>query len=235
MRCRKTRRLISASIDGPPDARGGAALEKHLDACPACREFEAELRAVVKTASRLERPEPSEDAWAKIRSGIERSAVISPVPPASRFRPSGFGGWSPVLRFAGAALLLIVLVASGVFLGVRLKEGRTGPSLNDQAAFTLAKLDEAEGYYMKALESLSEAFASQQGTLVPEVAEMFAKNLEVIDASIQACRRAVLAEPDDLEARNFLLAAYMEKVSFLNAALEYPQRIPAVLGPGRGF
>ena len=140
------------------------------------------------------------------------------------------------MRFAGAALVGVLLVASGVFIGVRLT-GQRGvrPSFSDQTAATLAKLDEAEGYYMKAIGSLSEVFASQQGALVPEVAEMFARNLEVIDASIQACRQAVLEEPDDLQARNFLLAAYMEKVSFLNAALEFPQRSPAVLDRGQVY
>jgi tetratricopeptide (TPR) repeat protein len=235
MRCRKARKIINSAIDGPLGTRTAAALEKHLETCPGCREFEAELRSVVRAASRLERPEPSEAAWAKIRSGIKRSAGISPVPAGSRFRPWRFG-WGPLsLRHAGAAFLGLVLIVAGLFFGIRLKEGRTGLSFNEQAEYTLAKLDEAEEYYLKAIGALGEAFATQQGTLIPEVAEMFARNLEVIDASIQACRQAVLAEPEDLQARNFLLAAYMEKVSFLNTALEYPRRTPAILDPGRGF
>ncbi len=236
MRCSKVKKLINAAIDGPLDSRSAAALEKHLETCPACRDLESEFRAVVGAASRLETPEPSEAAWAGIRSGISRSTVLSGVPPGSRRRRADFGWGSPALRFAGAALLGIILIASGVFIGIRLKGERgVGPSLGDRTAATLAKLDEAEGYYMKAIESLSEVFASQQGGLVPEVAEMFARNLEVIDASIQACRQAVLAEPDDLQARNFLLAAYMEKVSFLNSALEFPRKSPAVLDRGRVY
>jgi tetratricopeptide (TPR) repeat protein len=235
MRCRKANKLISSSIDGSMDSRSAAALEKHLASCPACREFAADLKAVVEAAPRLERPEPSEAAWTRIRSGIKESAAISPAPGKARFRPWALGWGSPALRFAGAAFVGLVLVASGVFLGIRMKRDGAAMSLGDRADFTLAKLDEAEGYYLKAIESLNEAFASQQGALLPEVAEMFARNLEVIDVSIQACRQAVLAEPDDLRARNFLLAAYMGKVSFLNSALEFPEKSPAVLDRGRVY
>ena len=98
--------------------------------------------------------------------------------------------------------------------------------------YTLAKLDEAERYYQKAIKSLSEAFAAEKGTMVPQVAEMFEKNLSVIDATIQACRQAVLKEPDDLLARNYLLTAYMDKVSFLDTALESQRQAPGV--PTRG-
>jgi tetratricopeptide (TPR) repeat protein len=235
MRCRKANKLISSSIDGSLDSRSAAALEKHLAACPACREFAADLNAVVETASRLERPEPSEAAWNRIRSGIKQSAAVSPAPETPRFRPWTLGWRSPAVRAAGVAFVGLVLVAGGVFLGVRMKRDGAAMSPGDRADYTLAKLDEAEGYYLKAIESLSEAFTSQQGALIPEVAEMFARNLEVIDVSIQACRRAVLAEPEDLQARSYLLAAYMEKVSFLNSALEFPEKSPAVLDGGRVY
>jgi hypothetical protein len=56
--------------------------------------------------------------------------------------------------------------------------------------------------------------------LAPQVVELFERNLGVIDATIRACRAAVLAEPDDLQARSYLLAAYTEKVTLLDSALD---------------
>ena len=50
--------------------------------------------------------------------------------------------------------------------------------------------------------------------------ELFDRNLSVVDATIQACRAAVRTEPDDLEARNYLLAAYTRKITLLDAALD---------------
>ena len=89
---------------------------------------------------------------------------------------------------------------------------------------TLAKLDEAERHYQQAIRALSEAFASERGTLPPQVAELFDRNLSVIDVTIQVCRAAVVEEPDDLQARNYLLAAYMNKVTLLDAALDLQKR-----------
>ena len=101
------------------------------------------------------------------------------------------------------------------------------------ATLTLAKLDEAEGHYQAAIRALSEAFASQKGVLVPQVAELFDRNLAVIDATIRACRRVVLEEPDDLQARNFLLAAYTEKVTLLDSALDLQRQGREAVGKGK--
>lgn len=56
------------------------------------------------------------------------------------------------------------------------------------------------------------------------MAELFDRNLTVIDATIQACRQAVLDEPDDLEARDFLMAAYTRKITLLDDALDLQRR-----------
>ena len=53
-----------------------------------------------------------------------------------------------------------------------------------------------------------------------EIAEVFRNNLKIIDASIIACRQIVLQQPDNIDARGFLLAAYREKVDFLQEMME---------------
>jgi hypothetical protein len=77
---------------------------------------------------------------------------------------------------------------------------------------------------MDAIRSLTEAFATGKGSLPPEVSEVFERNLSVIDATIQACRRSVLEAPDDLEARNYLMAAYTQKITLLDSALDLQRR-----------
>ncbi|MBE0713857.1 MAG: hypothetical protein IH583_15900, partial [Candidatus Aminicenantes bacterium] len=143
-----------------------------------------------------------------------------------------FGLGVPALRHAGVAALAVVLVVTGVVIGLRL--GRQGtPARSDRGEeYTLAKLDEAERYYQQAINSLSEAFASQRGVLVPQVAELFDRNLSVIDATIQACRRAVLEEPDDLQARSYLLSAYTEKVTLLDSVMDLQRRDRETTGNG---
>ena len=233
MNCQRAQRYVSEYVDGALDRRRAAALERHLEGCAACRGLLEDFRAMKLAAAELPAPEPGDEVWSRIRTGLVRAAgsVRRPATSPAR-RLFGWGWTSPALRLAGAAALALVLVGSGVLIGTRI--GRKGGSVKpaDAETYTLAKLDEAEAYYQKAIQSLSEAFAAQKGAMVPQVAEVFERNLAVIDATIQACRQAVLKEPDDLRARNYLLAAYMDKVSFLDTALEFQRRngVPANQG-----
>jgi len=234
MRCRKAQEYISRSIDGELDARESARLERHLAGCGECRALEADLRRIVSGAARLDVPEPSERVWGAVRAGLEAGAVRpSGQNPRSERRPA-FGLGFPALKLAGAAALALVLVVSGLVVGRRL--GRVEAKLGPEArkAYTLAKLDEAERHYEQAVEALSAAFAAEKGALAPQVVELFDRNLSVIDATIQACRRAVLEEPENVEARDYLMAAYTQKLTLLDSALDL-QRGDRGAGPGKAI
>ena len=233
MRCRKANEYISRSVDGELAGRQAARLERHLASCGECRALLEDLRKIVGGATELDAPEPSDRVWRNIRTGLA-AADVKPLVEGISLEPRPlFGLGAPALRYAGVAALAIVLVVSGVVIGTRL--GRQGtPAGSDRGEkYTLAKLDEAEGYYQQAIKSLGEAFASQKGVLVPQVAELFDRNLAVIDATIQACRRAVLEEPDDLQARSYLLAAYTEKVTLLDSALDLQRQGRETMGTGK--
>ncbi len=222
MKCRKAQKMISSSIDSSLNGRRAEALDQHLETCASCREVLKDFRAISRTAARLESPEPSDEVWARIKSGLAEPQAAK----ESRGRDRGLAWGIPGLRFVGAAFMVLALVATGVIVGIRLSQPNEGLSFSERAKYTLAKLDEAERYYEMAIESLNEAMAAQKGSLGPEVTEMFERNLMVIDASIQACRQAVIEAPDDIEARKFLLAAYMDKVSYLNTVLDFPEETP---------
>jgi len=226
MRCRKAQEYISRSVDGELEGRRAARLERHLAACEECRAFAADLERIASGAAELAAPEPSDKVWRNIRAGLETGTVKPVMDGASLDRRPLFGLSLPALRYAGAAGLALVLVISGVAIGRRWgrTDVRLAPAPEAQEAYTLAKLDEAERYYEQAVQSLGEAFSAGKGTLPPEVAEIFDRNLAVVDATIQACRAAVLAEPEDLEARNYLLAAYTKKATLLDSALDLQRR-----------
>ncbi len=220
MTCHKSREYISRSIDGDLSERENSRLERHLTACDECRALREDLRKIVDGAARLETPEPSEKVWINIRAGLtrERAAGVIAGPGAAR-RPA-FGLGLPAFRYAGIAAAALLLVITGISIGRRLGRGPAPLGPEARESYTLAKLDEAESHYQQAIKSLSEAFSAEKGMLAPQVAELFDRNLSVIDATIQACRRAVLEEPDDLEARNYLLAAYTQKLTLLDSALD---------------
>lgn len=233
MRCRKTHEYISRSIDGELSRRQAARLERHLEACGECRALLEDFREIAGDAAKLDAPEPSDRVWKGIRAGLAAADLKPAREELDPARRPLFGLSLPVLRYAGAAALAVVLVVSGVIIGTRLGRQGTPAELDKGEKYTLAKLDEAERYCQQAIKSLSEAFVSQKGVLVPQVAELFDRNLAVIDATIQACRRAVLEEPDDLQARSYLLAAYTEKVTLLDSALDLQRRDREAAGKGR--
>jgi len=226
MRCRKAQQYISRSVDGELDGRRAARLERHLAGCDECRAFAEDMKRIASGAAELAAPEPSDKAWRNIRAGLETGTVKLLTEGASLDRRPIFGSDLAALRYAGAAALALVLIVSGVAVGRRWgrPDARLAPAPEARAAYTLAKLDEAERYYEQAVQSLGEAFVAGKGTLPPEVAEMFDRNLAVVDSTIQACRAAVLAEPEDLEARNYLLAAYTKKATLLDSALDLQRR-----------
>jgi len=226
MRCRKAQQYISRSVDGELDGRPAARLERHLAGCDECRAFAEDMKRIASGAAELAAPEPSDKVWRNIRAGLETGTVKLLTEGASLDRRPIFGSNLAALRYAGAAALALVLIVSGVAVGRRWgrTDARLAPAPEARAAYTLAKLDEAERYYEQAVQSLGEAFVAGKGTLPPEVAEMFDRNLAVVDSTIQACRAAVLAEPEDLEARNYLLAAYTKKATLLDSALDLQRR-----------
>jgi hypothetical protein len=233
MRCRKANEYISRSVDGELAGRKAARLERHLASCGECRALLEDLRKIVGGATKLDAPEPSDRVWRNIRTGLA-AADVKPLVEGISLEPRPFFGLgAPALRYAGVAALAVVLVVSGVVIGTRLGQQGTPAGSDRGEKYTLAKLDEAEGYYQRAIKSLGEAFTSQKGVLVPQVAELFDRNLAVIDATIQACRRAVLEEPDDLQARSYLLAAYTEKVTLLESALDLQRQGWETMGTGK--
>ncbi len=215
MRCAKARRLISEDVDGGLDARRSRGLRRHLESCPECRDVLADFEALVRDAGSLEAPEPPDRVWLRVKAGLQ-TAGREPAPAVA---VPGFAFGPARWRLAAAAFVALTLVAGGVLVGLRLT--RTGMAPADPERYTLAKLDEAEHYYQLAIKSLSEAFAAGKKDLAPEVAEMFQKNLDVVDLTIRACRAAVVAEPDNIEARDFLLTAYREKMTLLDRVLTY--------------
>ena len=220
MRCRKAREYISRTVDDELDPRRAERLERHLAECGDCRALLADLRKIIGGAAGLEGPEPSDKVWKNIRAGLEAGALRPGVEGAPLDRRPLFGLSLPDLRHAGVAALALILVVSGIVVGRRIERLDAKMSPEAREAYTLAKLDEAERHYEQAIRALGEAFAAEKGALDPQVAEFFDRNLSVVDATIQACRAAVLAEPDDLEARNFLLAAYTQKATLLDSALD---------------
>jgi hypothetical protein len=218
MNCAKAARWTSEYADGALDAGKSARLERHLESCPACRELLRDFRAMARDARRLDAPKIPAQAWTRIRARLRDGAAVPLGDKRPAFATSPLGGRR--FAFAAASLALMVVAVAALFFSLRKGKDLVVEGPDQQEQRTLAKLDEAECYYELAVKSLGEALAGEKGRLSPEVAEMFEKSLEVVDATIQACRQAVRSEPDNVQTRDYLLAAYKEKIVLMGDLLD---------------
>jgi anti-sigma factor RsiW len=212
MKCVAARELISEYTDGSLAPDREAELRAHLEGCRECRELARDFAAIVRGARSLASLEPSASVWSRIAA--EAREVRTEAAAETRLR-RGWPGtfWKPA-AWAYAAAALVLVVAAG--LVIRQKPWSTTAAAKEGSVeFTLAKLQEAQDYYEKAILALSEAVQSREEALDPRLAEVFNRNLAAMDETIQACRQIIRKDPDNLTVRAYLLTAYREKVNFL--------------------
>jgi tetratricopeptide (TPR) repeat protein len=212
MKCATAQELISDRLDGALAPDREAELKAHLEGCRDCRELVRDLASIVRGAKDLPSLEPSAAIWSRIAARVKeaRKAAPAAVPEWRRglerlWSPAGWG-------YAAAALLLVVV---GGFIFRQVQGPAAGKEKGRSVEFTVAKLQEAQGYYEKAIQALNEAVESQEAGMDPRLAEVFKRNLAAMDETIQACRQIIQQDPDNLTVRAYLLTAYREKVNFL--------------------
>lgn len=216
MKCSKARKIINDYVDDNLEAKKKSTLEKHLEGCSDCQEVLKDLREIASSAKELDDLSPSAQTWLNIEARLAKEAQTVQVPERPARKWFDFLVFQPRLRYALISAVLLAVVVVGFFLGIRYFRGGITPGLNNHQKYTLAKLEEAERHYQLAIKALAEAVSSRQESLNPQVAEIFKTNLEIIDASIQACREAVVGQPKNIEARNYLLFVYREKLNLLD-------------------
>ncbi len=223
MRCSAARKLISDYIDRNLKAKQSVRLEQHLDVCSDCKRLLKDFQTIVVGAKELEELRPSEQTWLRIKAKLEpeEQRVLTLQPRKRAWFSLLF--YPPKLKYALSSALLLAFIVGAVTLGLRDWTGKDFLRRKDPQKYTLAKLDEAERHYKMAIKALGEAVSVQEGNVDPQVAQVLKRSLEIIDSSIIACRQTILQEPDNIDARNYLLAAYREKLDFLNEMIEIKQ------------
>lgn len=213
MKCAVAQEWISRSLDGELGAKQEAKLKAHLAACPDCRALASDLEMIIRQAGRLGSLEPSSELWPRVAAAVRESRRGAPAAiPLKRAWSGAF--WNKAAwRFAAAAALVLALAATII---IRHEPRMAAESAGEGSVeYTLAKLQEAQDHYEKAIRSLNEAVHSPGSGLPPELAEIFERNLVAMDESIQACRKIIEGDPHNLMARAYLLTAYREKVNVL--------------------
>ena len=213
MKCAVAHELISDYADGALGQDREAELKAHLDVCPDCREIACDFACIVQGAKGLTALEPSAAVWPKIAAGVRKA--LREAPAEARERRGWLATiWAPARWALAAAAALVLIFVGGNVIRQR-PWSAAGVENHRSVEFTLAKLQEAQGYYEKAILALKAAVRSQERDMDPRLTEAFHRNLAAIDETIQACRQIVQQDPDNLTVRAYLLTAYREKVNFL--------------------
>lgn len=110
MKCGYEEKTLVSYVDGAQDRAGRAAVEAHLNACPACGRLVEQLRSDVE----LLRSEPEPAVPQYLAAGIMARV---------RTRSRAASSWVPVLSPAAALVLVVV----GLWLGAALGRGMVGP------------------------------------------------------------------------------------------------------------
>ncbi|MBS3819115.1 zf-HC2 domain-containing protein [bacterium] len=215
MRCKKAKKLISEYIDGRLDSDQKAFLRTHIRECPECQKWVEDLEKMSEETKNLAKLSPSPQSWWKIQKKM-REERESQAP----LRTSQRKGWAHIFspsaqRNVLAAALLLVIVVGAALIGLNYWKGHGAISSVNQTE-SWAKLKEAERHYRLAIKALQEAVMAQKKDFNPHLVHVYQQNLKLINQSIQACKQAVQENPEDMEARHYLLAAYRQKVDFLN-------------------
>jgi len=215
MKCAKAKKLISEYIDGDLGTEKASSLTKHLDACQDCRKLLEDFQQIKQKAKGLKKTDPSGQAWFRIQERLKEKTQ-APVPgPRVRFL-----FFPAQLRYAVSAALLIFVVVGAVVIGVRIWNRGEIIYKNNGQEYALAKIQEAEQHYKLAIKALREAVQTQKENFDPQVAETFRINLELIDASLADCKRAIKNDPADLDSQYYLLAVYKKKTELLDSMIE---------------
>ena len=214
MKCSKAKKLISEYIDGELDEKKASSLKDHFEACPECQKFLKDFQKITENAKDLEERSPSGQTWFRIQARLREERQETKVPAWDQRRRILL--FPPALRYAISAAFLLLVVFGAIIIGLRFNNQAGFPTGTNGEKYAMAKLQEAEHHYQLAIKALWEAVQAQKENFDPKVAEIFQKNLKVIDASIADCRKALESNPGDLDSRYNLLAIYKKKADFLD-------------------
>jgi len=219
MKCSKAKKLINDYIDGQLSDRLNLQVEHHLENCAGCQKVLKDLQKIISAARNLDEHSPSAGTWMAIKHRLDAQKRPSEAYETQKKERIPFFSFSPALRYGLSAAFVMFILAGVVFFSFLYRNGRLGFHLKKDQQYALAKMEEAEHHYQSAIKALMEAVSVQEASIDPEVAEVFRHNLELIDASINACKQAVLQQPDSIDVQNYLLASYKKKKDLLDEAI----------------
>lgn len=181
---------------------------RHVRDCAACREQAALDERLDREIASLRHPVETERLWNRIeKSLIEENSRLAAKnerhAPARPKRPAFLRLRWPILVPAGAGLILLVILGTGLFR----KSSPSGLLAGD----ALAKTEIAEREYRYAIDGLERQARPKIAAMDPQMMSLYKDKLAAINAQIDKCRTALSGNPANAHIQRYLLAALQDK------------------------
>jgi hypothetical protein len=182
--------------------------ERHAASCPSCREILRQDAEIMLQAKELRRPVQAPGLWGRIEKSLEEESAKEGerVPRLAR-----------LFRLAPAAALVLAAVGAALYLGVRIRPASSPSGILSNSA--LARVEQTEKEYLKAIEALEKQAQPQLAGLDMELSFLYRDRLGTIDAQIRRCREALESNPANAHIRRYLIAALQDKKETLAEVL----------------
>lgn len=213
MSCKELKRYDRGEMDEAEFAR-------HAAACSFCQQVLELDKEVMSLAEILRQPVEAPRLWSRIEEALRKETAeeqpLATEPqmkkkprvehPSLRYR---------FLRLAPAVVILLAVIGIGLYFGLK----SSAPSSGLLARKALARVEQKEHEYMKAIEDLEKQALPRMDDLNLDLVFLYRTRLETIDAQIEQCREALALNPANAHIRRYLMAALQDKKETLAEVL----------------
>ena len=191
MTCAEFQRVLPYIID----TGGNAEQEQHLRECAVCSDLVQDLRYIADQAKLLvPMQDPSPRVWDGLQKSLEREGLVKSAPARRPLLGPPAHSWGWVL-----AVGAVVVLAVGLFV----MKSSAPVDQPQQVAVNDSSQAAMDGDDQLVLQAVSDATPDQRPT--------FEQGLRDVNASIADAQRTVDQNPNDGDAKEFLMQAYRQK------------------------
>jgi len=196
MTCAEFQRVLPYIID----TGGNAEQEQHLRECDVCSDLVKDLKYIADQAKLLVPMEdPSPRVWDGLQKSLEREGLVKAAPARRPLLVPPARNWTWV-----ALITAVVVLATGLFVV------RNFTQISPTTQVAASTIDTLDGYDQQVLQSVS--------NLPPEVRSAYEQGLKDVNAYIADAKRTVEENPNDGDAKEFLMQAYEQKAMLYEMA-----------------
>jgi hypothetical protein len=187
------------------DGNGSAEEEEHLRTCKVCADLVQDLRYIAEQAKLLvPMEEPSPRVWNGISKSLEREGLVKPAPARRGLLGPQRQSWGWMIPVAA-----VLALAVGISMWRNFKSQEIAINRIDVQGTSTASAD-VDGDDQQVLDQLTQ--------VQPALRADFEQNLHSVNAYIRDAKSSLQENPDDNEAKQYLMQAYEQKAMLYEMA-----------------